>query len=185
MTGNLSSRELKDTCCIWYSLLNTQTKSMHSAPGWNYAAWGYHSNIGSQNGIAFPFLILVLMCLSSFSAWPTRVIIVSHHNIGLSSLRCSSPAQNTQIKKRLITIKPGVNIMPLCLRPLWAHPFSPHRWNYMRRIMTDITLYHVWCGCFFRFSDWQACGKRGKHSAHMVKLTHSKTMSWQSPCYCN
>lgn len=43
-----------------------------------------YSNFVFQNGIVFPFLIPVLMCLSSFSGWPTPVITVSHHNIVLS-----------------------------------------------------------------------------------------------------
>lgn len=97
---------------------------------------------------------------------------------------CGSPKHKTQIKQRLITIKPGINIMLLCLRPLLPHPFFPRRRNYTQYIMTGITLYHVMCGwdLVLRLT---APLKMWKKGTRMVKLTDSKEMSLQSPCYCN
>lgn len=112
MTLVLYSQEMNDACSYMFSILLTRHR-------WASCTWIHKVDILSvKNDIAFPFFIPMLMCLSSFSDWPTPVIIVSHHNIALSSI------QQTQIKQRLITIKPGINIMLLCSGPLLPHPFS-------------------------------------------------------------
>lgn len=58
---------------------------------------------------------------------------------------CSSPAQPTQIKQRLITIKLGINIMLLCLTLLLPHPFCIE----MKLQAVDYDSHHFVCVIFF------------------------------------
>lgn len=100
---------------------------------------------------------------SFFIFWLTKP---SNHRV--SSRHCpllfchSLPTQQTQIKQRLITIKPGINIGLLCCRQLLPHPFS----NEMKLHVVDYDGPH-----FVRYLVLLVSGSKSDITVENVELT--------------
>lgn len=87
---------------------------------------------------------------------------------------CDSPTRQSQIKQRLITIK-SAKTSCFCAPEYYCSILFPHSWNRMRRIMTAITLFCLWCSWYLvpRVTAPQKKKETRRNPCHMVKLTHS------------